>query len=369
MADYYVYTENLSVGYHKKTVLDNLAIGVNRGEILTLIGPNGAGKSTVLKSLAGQLKLIAGTVYIDRSDLSLLSREALSQKLAVVFTQRLRTELMTCRDVVSTGRYPYTGHFGLLSAADREKVAEAMALVRIEALADEDFTKISDGQRQRVMMARAICQETDIILLDEPTSYLDVKHKLEFLSLLQKMAREKKLSVIMSLHELDLAKKVSDKIICVGKHSVERFGTPREIFGGNYIRELFSMTSGNFDEATGCMELEAPQGAPEVFVLAGAASGQETFRELQRKGISFATGIIYENDMDYPVAKALAAETISVGALERIGEKRLSRAKELAVSCKRVICCRSTFAEWEPENKALYEIVLQRKAERTACEA
>ena len=369
MADYYVYTENLSVGYHKKTVLENLAIGVNRGEILTLIGPNGAGKSTVLKSLAGQLKLIAGTVYIDKNDLSMLGKDALSQKLAVVFTERLRTELMTCRDVVSTGRYPYTGHFGILSETDRQKVAEAMQLVRIAELADMDFTKISDGQRQRVMMARAICQETDIILLDEPTSYLDIRHKLEFLSLLQKMAREKKLSVIMSLHELDLAKKVSDKIICVGQNSVERFGTPQEIFTGNYINELFSVTAGSFDEASGSMELEAPKGAPEVFVLAGAASGQETFREMQRKGIPFVTGIIYENDMDFPVAKALAAETVSVGALERIGEERLKQAEKLAGSCKQVICCRSSFAEWEPENKALYEILRRRKAERTACEA
>lgn len=361
MADYYVHTENLSVGYHKKKVLENLTIGVNRGEILTLIGPNGAGKSTVLKSLAGQLKLIAGTVYIDRNNLSLLSNDALSKKLAVVFTERIRTELMTCRDVVSTGRYPYTGHFGILSAADRQKVEEAMALVRIAELADKDFTKISDGQRQRVMMARAICQDTDIILLDEPTSYLDMKHKLEFLSLLQKMAREKKLSVIMSLHELDLAKKVSDKIICIGKHSVERFGTPREIFEGNYIRELFSITSGNFDAASCSMELEAPQGMPEVFVLAGAASGQETFRELQRKGIPFATGIIFENDMDFPAAKALAAEMVSVGALEHIGEERLKRAKELADSCRQVICCRSSFAEWEAENKALYEILMHRE--------
>lgn len=362
MADYYVYTEKLSVGYHKKTVLENLTIGVNRGEILTLIGPNGAGKSTVLKSLAGQLKLIAGTVYIDKEELSLIRKGALPQKLAVVFTERLRTELMTCRDVVSTGRYPYTGHFGILSASDREKVEEAMQLVRVAELADADFTRISDGQRQRVMMARAICQETDIILLDEPTSYLDIKYKLEFLSLLQKMAREKRLSVIMSLHELDLAKKVSDRIICVGKNAVERFGTPREIFEGNYVRELFSMTSGSFDEASGSMELEAPQGAPEVFVLAGAASGQETFRELQRKGISFATGILYKNDTDYPVAKALAAETVSAGALEHIGEERLKRAKELAASCKRVICCRSRFAEWEPENQALYEILRRRQA-------
>lgn len=334
MADYYISTENLSVGYSKKTVLEGLTIGVNRGEIVTLIGPNGAGKSTVLKSLAGQLKLIAGTVCINKRDFALYSRKELSQKLAVVFTQRLRTELMTCRDAVSTGRYPYTGHFGILSAQDRQKVEEAMRLVRITELAGADFTKISDGQRQRVMMARAICQEPDIILLDEPTSYLDIKYKLEFLSLLQKMTREKKLSVMMSLHELDLAKKVSDKIICVGEQGVERFGTPQEIFAGDYISALFGVTSGSFDEMSGSMELEPPQGAPEVFVLAGMASGQETFRMLQKRGIPFASGILYENDMDYPVAKALAAEVVSVGALEPIGEECLKRAKALAASCK-----------------------------------
>ncbi len=360
MADYYVYTQNLSVGYPKKTVLENIAIGVNRGEILTLIGPNGAGKSTVLKSIAGQLKLIAGTVYIDKTDRSLISKKVLSQKLSVVFTQRLRTELMTCRDVVATGRYPYTGRFGILCAKDRQKVEEAMALIRITAFADEDFAKISDGQRQRVMLARAICQEPDIILLDEPTSYLDIRHKLEFLQLLQNMAREKKLSVIMSLHELDLAKKISDRIICVGEHCVERFGTPQEIFRENYMKTLFGVTTGSFDETTCGMELEMPKGEPKVFVLAGAASGQETFRRLQRRGVAFATGILFENDMDYPVAKALAAKLVNVKATQRIGMERLASAKELASKCESVICCREHFADWEPENRELYEY-LQRK--------
>lgn len=360
MADYYVLTKNLSVGYHKKTVLENLTFGVNRGEILTLIGPNGAGKSTVLKCLAKQLKPVAGTVYIDGKDLTGFGREALSKKLAVVFTQRLRTELMTCRDVVSAGRYPYTGRFGILGAADRQKVEEAMALVRISSFADEDFTKISDGQRQRVLLARAICQEPDIILLDEPTSHLDMKHKVEFLSLLQKMAREKRLSVIMSLHELDLAGKVSDKIMCVGNHCVERFGTPREVFEESYIKALFEMKTGSFDEVSCGMELEAPQGAPKVFVLAGAASGQETFRELQRKGIAFATGVLYENDMDFPVAKALAAAYVCTGATQCIGRERFEQAKALAMRCEYAICCRDCFAPWEPENRELYELLIHK---------
>ena len=184
--DYYFKTEQMSVGYNKEALIKDINIVLNKGEILTLIGPNGAGKSTVLKSISKQLKLIHGLVYMDKDDLSLMSDTMLSQKMAVVFTEKLRSELMTCEDVVATGRYPYTGHLGILSAEDHLHVKKAMDLVHVTAIKDHDFTKISDGQRQRVMLARAICQNPEIIILDEPTSFLDVKHKLEFLSLLQK---------------------------------------------------------------------------------------------------------------------------------------------------------------------------------------
>ena len=136
---------------------------------------------------------------------------------------------MTCEDVVATGRYPYTGRFGLLGDEDRRIIRQVMDMVNVTAIKDQDFTRISDGQRQRVMLARAICQEPEIIVLDEPTSYLDVRYKLEFLSILQRMKREKNLTVIMSLHELELAERVSDKILCINGRYVDRYGTPREI--------------------------------------------------------------------------------------------------------------------------------------------
>lgn len=195
---YYITTEKMSVGYDGKPLIEEVEIMLRKGEILTLLGPNGAGKSTILKSIARQLSLIAGTVRLDGEDMRTLIGAELSKKMAVVMTKRLRAELMTCEDVVATGRYPYTGRFGVLSKDDHKAVENAMELVKVTELRDLMFDRISDGQRQRVMLARAICQEPEILILDEPTSYLDVRHKLEFLSILQKLCRERQLTVILS---------------------------------------------------------------------------------------------------------------------------------------------------------------------------
>jgi len=336
--EFYFYTEGFAVGYHGVPLIQNIEIQLKRGEILTLIGPNGAGKTTILKSIIKQLEPIGGAVYLDKSSMQEMTGKELSKKMSVVLTERVRPELMTCEDVVATGRYPYTGKFGVLSEQDHQAVREAMELVHITELADRDFLKTSDGQKQRVMLARAICQEPDIIVLDEPPSFLDIKYKMEFLSIIQNMSRTRNLSVIMSLHELELAERISDKIACVKGDKIDRFGTPEEIFTQGYIRELYQMTVGSYDERTGNLELEAEEGRPEVFILSGCGTGTAVFRRFQRAGIPFAAGILWENDLDYPAAKALAAELVSVKPFGRIGEAELCQAKKLIDSCREVIC-------------------------------
>ena len=308
------------------------------GDSTLLSGENGAGKSTVLKSIARQLETLGGSIYLDQKELSRLSGQQLSQSMAVVMTQKLRAEKMTCEDVVATGRYPYTGRFGILSSSDWKVIKEAMELVQVTQIKDLDFNKISDGQRQRVMLARAICQQPDIIILDEPTSFLDIRYKLEFLSIIQNMSRERNLSVIMSLHELDLAGRISDKIACVRGDKVDRFGTPEEIFTQGYIPQLYQMTTGSYDERTGDLELPKTEGEPKVFVIAGNGTGTAVFRKLQRERVPFVTGILWENDLDYPAAKALATEVISVKPFGRIEEKEIQKAKEWIKKCDKVIC-------------------------------
>lgn len=245
---YYFHTENLSVGYQGKAIVKDISFSLKKGEILTLIGPNGGGKTTILKSLIQQLPQITGHVYLESRDLQNFSAKELSQKLSIVLTQRISPELMTCYDVVSTGRFPYTGHFGILSEQDKQIVLENMDMVGVSDLKDQDFMCISDGQKQRVLLARALCQKPEILILDEPTSFLDIRYKLEFLAVLLNMAKEHGLTVIMSLHELDLASRVSDQLLCIKGDYVDRHGTPQEIFSGDYIRQLYEIPEDTLPE-------------------------------------------------------------------------------------------------------------------------
>lgn len=232
--------EDLSVGY-RKPLIEHIDFAVHGGEILTLIGPNGSGKSTILKTLAGELKQHHGTVYIEEIPADSLTSAERARKRSVLLTERLRENLMTCREVVEMGRYPYTGHFGLLSPADKAAVQAAMQLVQMEDFAGQSITAVSDGQRQRVLLARAICQEPEILILDEPTSYLDIHHKILFFEILRTLAAEQHMAIIVSMHELDFAEKISDYVICVKDGGIFRHGKPEDIFCGDLMRQLFDI--------------------------------------------------------------------------------------------------------------------------------
>ncbi len=242
-------TEHLDSGYGHKVIVAGAEIIVQPGEIVTLIGPNGAGKSTVLKTIAGQLEPVAGAIYIGDAERSSYSLTDISKKQAVMLTERMPAEKMTCGEVVSLGRYPYTGRLGILSDNDKKIVRETMDLVHVTELADRSYDQISDGQRQRVLLARAICQEPEIMILDEPTSYLDIRHKLEFLDLLRGLTQEKEIGVIMSMHELELAHLIADKVICISSDGkVEKVGRPEEVFTDELISSLYSLGDGRLRE-------------------------------------------------------------------------------------------------------------------------
>ena len=275
--------DHLAVGYHRKVLIRGIEIGVERAEIVTLIGPNGSGKSTILKTIARQIAPVDGDILLagDReahSSLRALGQYEpgeLARQMAVMLTGRLQTELMTCRDVAAMGRYPYTGRFGILSEADERKVEEALAAVHAQHLADRPFDTLSDGERQRVLLARAICQEPKIIVLDEPTSFLDIRHKLELLDILYRMSREQGITVVMSMHEIDLAMKISDRILCVKGEEIFACGKPSEILDDGTVRELYDLDPklGHFDVRRGSLALSFAGGADAAGDTGSAGEG------------------------------------------------------------------------------------------------
>ena len=238
MSENGISTRQLKIGYDTDLVRE-ITMEVRPGRLVTLIGPNGCGKTTLLMTLTGELKKRGGLVFLDGEDLSSLKADEAARKMSVVMTYRVRPELMTCREVVELGRYPYTGRFGVLSEYDREVVREAMAWAEVTDLASRFFQNLSDGQKQRVMLARAVCQEPEILVLDEPTSFLDIRHKLDILEKVASLVREKNMAVLMSIHELEIAMRISDHVVALGDGRILKAGPPEEIFREDFIRKLY----------------------------------------------------------------------------------------------------------------------------------
>ena len=336
MTDLILHTKDLAVGYDGRAVVKDLTFSLRPGEILTLIGPNGAGKSTILKTLARRLEPVAGAVLLDGKALSSMAENELAKRLSIVTTERVRAELMSSREVVATGRYPYTGRLGILSEHDRAVVREAMALTHVTELQDAPFEQISDGQRQRVMLARALCQEPEVLLLDEPTSFLDVRYKVEFLTTLKTLAREKRIAVVMSLHELDCAARVSDTVLCVRGGAVDRVGRPEEIFSGAYIEALYGMEPGSYEAffgATGDQRVFQNRGCPFFPCHKGVA--EKDFNCLFCYCPLYALGESCGGSFRYTDSGVKSCENCAFPHLRENYEKVLARWPEIAALTKR----------------------------------
>ena len=187
------------------------------------------------------------------------------------------------------------------------------------------------------MLARAICQEPEIIVLDEPTAYLDIRHKIELLDILREMAQKKNITVIMSLHEIDLATKISDYLLCVKGDTIEAFGPPDVILENHTIEHLYELRHGSYNLLFGSVELTKPEGSPKVFVVAGGGYGISYYRTLQKQEVPFATGILFENDVDCQVARELSNHVVVAPAFEAMTDAQFKEASDLLLRCEAVI--------------------------------
>ncbi|HBF4079347.1 TPA: ABC transporter ATP-binding protein [Clostridioides difficile] len=318
-------TNNLSVGYNNKVVISNINVEVKDGEILCLLGSNGAGKTTLLRSLSKLISPIKGEIYLNGVNISCISRKALSKKMALVLTNRLLGDLMTVQDIVNIGRYPYTGFFGNLSKKDLIMVDEALESVDALHLKKRYFDELSDGEKQKVLVARALVQEPEIIILDEPTTHLDIKHRLELINILKKLSKEKSISVILSLHEIDIALKSCDKVALIKNNKVIAYGQPEDVVDEDIINSLYELDDKNFNSLLGSVEI-SNKSKNEVFIIGGGGKATPIYRAFTKKGIGLYSGIIHENDIDYEIGRTMGIKMFTESPFEPISDESFNLA-------------------------------------------
>ena len=246
---YTVELQQAAVGYGEKTVVRDITLHVRSGEILALIGPNGGGKSTILKSIAGQIRALGGTISVMGKDPGKADPAEMAKIMAQVMTGRIRPEQMTGFDVAALGRYPHTGRMGRHSPEDRRITQEALALLEAEDLSEVFFEEMSDGQKQRILLARAICQEPEVLILDEPTSYLDIRYKILLTTLLRKLSRERGMTILLSLHEPEIVPYAADRVLCVKGDVIFGEGTPEELLTEEFIGKLYDLSPEDMEKS------------------------------------------------------------------------------------------------------------------------
>ncbi len=332
-------TRDLSVGYRSRSsrcvVLEHLDLSVQPGELVCLLGPNGIGKSTLLRTLAKMQPALAGTIELGGADLRRLSQSEIARRLGVVLTERLLVGALTGLQVVELGRYPHSGWFGRLSAHDDEMVRRSVDVVGARHLVARDCSKLSDGECQRIMIARALAQEPLMLLLDEPTAFLDVPSRVELMGVLRRLARDEHVAMVVSTHDLELALRTADTVWLAMPDGRVHAGAPEDIvleglvegaFAGETIQfrpdeRMFRLLSGSRGGAAvrgeglratlagAVLEREGfavvPSGRADLTVATDGSSGwRASFGDQTGEGDDFATLAVFLRSLP-PAADAL----------------------------------------------------------------
>lgn len=276
--------KDLVTGYHSGkcdiTVTDNINASLFSGELTCLLGPNGAGKSTLLKTLIGFVPPLRGEIIMESRPLATYSDQELAKVVSVVLTEKLSVNNMTVEDLVSMGRSPYTGFWGRTDSHDQKIIDEAFSLVRIENLRHRMVQTLSDGERQKVMIAKSLAQETPIIFLDEPTAFLDYPSKVEIMRLLQTLAREKGKTIFLSTHDLELALQIADKIWLLDREHGVTIGIPEDLSVNGDIGRYFKCEGVLFDIESGLFKINHPTNRRV------ALSGETPYTNIVRKALA-----------------------------------------------------------------------------------
>ena len=250
-------TKQLSIGYNKKILHQHLMLQLNAGEMVILMGPNGGGKSTLIRTLAGLQKPLSGTIQLNNHSVKKLSASQRAKHMAVVLTDPIYTQSITVKQLVEMGRFPHTNWTGRLTHKDNLQVEKAIEQVHLTHKANRYYAELSDGEKQRVMIAKALAQDTPIIFLDEPTAHLDLPNTIDVLLLLRSLAHQTGKAILLSTHELEIALQIADKLWLLTGQGVKK-GIPEDIILSDYLPQTFSSDKFYFDNQNGQFMVKQP---------------------------------------------------------------------------------------------------------------
>jgi iron complex transport system ATP-binding protein len=287
-------TSSLAIGYTAprqppKVVVEDISVTLNAGELVCLIGPNGAGKSTLMRTLAGMQPPISGSIIIQGDDLRALNARDLAQRLSIVLTERIEVGILSAYALVALGRFPYTDWSGALTPDDEVVVRWALQAVGAVELAARNVGELSDGERQKIMIARALAQEPVVMLLDEPTAFLDLPRRAEMMQLLRGLARETGRAILLSTHDLDLALRNADRIWLLPNGGPLHVGAPEDLVLSGAFETAFHTEGVQFDPATGSFRSNV-QAVGEVDLHGDGLAVVWTARALERSGFTVNRG-------------------------------------------------------------------------------
>lgn len=276
-------------GQKRRKVAGPLNADLFSGELICLLGPNGSGKSTLIKTMAGMQVPLSGTVTLSGDDMMRFGPKETAQKLSTVLTDRILIGNLSVFTLVSLGRSPYTSWTGKLNLEDEKATRQAIEATGLQSLAHRDISTLSDGERQKVMIARALAQDTDIILLDEPTAHLDLPNRVEIIRLLRRLTRETGKAILLSTHELDLALKAGDKAWMLDDAGYLYTGVPEDLVLNGTFEKIFERKGFDFDRATGSFKLHQTNGK-EISLTGIPTAVYWTKRALEREGFEIKKG-------------------------------------------------------------------------------
>ncbi|MEM6642427.1 MAG: ABC transporter ATP-binding protein [Bacteroidota bacterium] len=257
-----LYTKGLTIGYKTKHgILElekDLDIKIHNGELVCLIGPNGCGKSTLMRTIAGLQKPLSGETFIAEVDVKSIKPHQYAKLLSLVLTDKVNVGAMTVMDIVSIGRYPYTNYFAKLEANDYAIIDRSLDSVHLNEYKDRFFSELSDGEKQRVLIAKALTQDTPLIMLDEPTAHLDLPNRVEIMNILKRLAKETNKAIFLSTHELDLALQTADTIWLMNREETLKSGTPEDLVLTGAFEQVFQSDAFTFDKLSGSFKVVHP---------------------------------------------------------------------------------------------------------------